>query len=107
MTNKIPCYIEFTDNGRFCRIVHQSGMIVAELLCNDSNLSMRAMAAYDKFGMKTGIPEKFREPQNPYIGYVEEIEDVSEIKEEIEELEKFIPIMHEYSEEMLNQKEEN
>lgn len=82
MTTKIPCYIQFTDNGRFAKLVHKSGMIIAEFMIYDSNFMNRALACYDRFGMMNNFPR----PEDPYRAEVEEIDVPEVISEEIDNL---------------------
>lgn len=97
MTTKYPCYIEFSDSGRFMRIVHQSKFVIAELLVGDTNLSARAAAAYDRLG-KLPIEDKYREPENTYKGEVIEVVDPLIILEEIDSLKEMLQEFKKYSE---------
>jgi len=82
MTTKIPCYIEFTDSGQYAKLVHKSGMIIAELLISDTNFMHRALHCYDRFGMM----ENLARPLVPYRGEVNELFNKEVIEEEIHEL---------------------
>jgi len=103
VTKQVPCYIEFSDSGQFCRIVHRSGMIIAELLMSDSNFQMRALAAYDRFRMQAGIPKNFRHPQNPYRGDVQEILGIGLILEDIQMLQKMLDETKNYNEQTIRE----
>jgi hypothetical protein len=84
MTTKYPCYLEFSDNGHFARIVWtgKSGVaVIAEFLCSDSGFAERAAAVHDHFKIRD-IPR----PEMPYLGQIEAIENVDDIREEIEVL---------------------
>src|SRR5271157_548376 len=81
MTTKYPCYLEFTDNGHFARIVWtgKSGVaVIGEFICNDSKFAERAAAVHDHFKIRD-IPR----PEHPFIGEIFAIDDIAEIKEEI------------------------
>ena len=88
MTTKYPCYLEFSDNGHFARIVWtgKSGVaIIAEFICNDSGFSERAAAVHDHFKIRD-IPR----PEFPFSGVIDSIEDLEEIREEIEALSELL-----------------
>ena len=100
MTTKYPCYIEFTNLGHFARLVHKSGFVIAELLINDTNFSLKALAAYDYLGMKSGIPDNFRNARMPYRAEVNEIQSIDVIVEEIEILKNIIDESEKLQEEL-------
>src|SRR5208337_5398163 len=88
MTTKYPCYLEFTDNGHFARIVWtgKSGVaVIGEFICNDSKFAERAEAVHDHFKIRD-IPR----PEHPFIGEIVAIESFEEIQEEIDELQDLL-----------------
>ena len=88
MTTKIPCYVEFSDDGHFARLVHKSKMIIAEFLIYDSNLVNRALDAHDRLGLMPNIVR----PTTIYRGEVYEILPSETISNLIEMLELNVEI---------------
>lgn len=85
MTVKIPCYIQFTNNGRYMKIVQKSNTVIAELLVDGPALKDRAIAAYDHLGL---MQLSAAARNKVYLGEISEIEDIMELEEEITELQK-------------------
>jgi hypothetical protein len=83
MTTKYPCYIEFSDNGNFARIVHKSGMILGEFLVYDVMFAARAAMAHDRLGLRKNL---FR-PSSHFTGVIESITPKEMLEEVTEQLE--------------------
>jgi len=76
MTQKYPCYLEFSDNGKFCRIVAKSQIVVAELILDDTYMANRARAAWDYLKLQN-IPR----PEQPYKGLCNTVTENDVIEE--------------------------
>ena len=87
MAIKHPCYLELSPNKDLLKIVHKSGMIVANLVIYDPKFAERLLSAYDRLGLMT-IPR----PETPFFGEIFEVPEI----EVLEELARQITVRSNY-----------
>jgi len=81
MALKHPCYLELSPNKDLLKIVHKSGMVIANLVLYDEKFAQRLMHAYDRLGL-LDIPR----PTTPFFGEVEEVKELEVLEDLIRKI---------------------